>query len=284
MRVAARTRDVDAGDGLTLRIELSGTGPPLLLLHGFTGSAATWDSLREALDARFTIIAVDLPGHGRSSSPADYARFALHRLADDLASVLDTLGFERAGVLGYSMGGRAALEFALHYPARVAALLLESASPGIEDQHERAARVDSDMALADMIERDGMEAFVQFWEHLPIWSSRASLGVDERAAVRRQRLENDPAGIANSLRGAGAGARPSVIGKLGTLTMPTLLVAGSLDPKFVALARAMHDGIPDSRVAVVKGAGHTIHLERPAEFGELADAFFTRVALSHGWV
>lgn len=269
--------DVDVGDGLTLHADRFGEGPPLLLLHGFTGSSAAWDSLRPELEPRFTVIAVDLPGHGRSSAPADHSRFALHHLAQDLVRLMDTVGVHRAGVLGYSMGGRAALQLALSFPERVAALLLESATPGIESAQDRGVRIDSDFALADMIERDGVESFVHFWERLPIWSTQATLPSDVSESVHARRLANEPTGLANSLRGAGAGSRPSVAPQLGSLSMPTLLIAGALDPKFVDLAHLMQQTIPHARAEIIAGAGHTVHLEKPAEFMAIVDDFLDGV-------
>lgn len=266
-------RDIDVGDELRLRVITSGDGPPLVLLHGFTGSAATWDSLRTTLDSRHTVHVLDLPGHGRSSAPVDPARYALERFADDLARVLDTLDIDRTALLGYSMGGRAALRFALEYPARVDALVLESTSPGISDPRERAERLAADMELADAIERDGVASFVKGWERLPLWASQAALPEPVRAALHAQRLANDPGGLARSLRGASVGVDRSVADRLATLTMPTLLVAGVLDAKFVALARTMADRMPSARVEIIEGAGHAVHLERPDAFAAVVAEF-----------
>lgn len=278
----AEQLDIDAGDGLRLHVARSGTGAPLVLLHGFTGSADTWAPLRASLDEHFTTLAVDLPGHGHSDSPADQARFALSRFADDLDHILDILGIDRVAMLGYSMGGRAALHFALRHAARVAALVLESTSPGIADPTERAERVVSDMALADAIESDGVTAFVDRWERLPLWASQASLPAEARARLRAQRLANQPSGLANSLRGAGAGVEPTVIDRLTEHRVPTLLVAGALDAKYVAAASLMEASMPRSRTAIITGAGHAAHLERPAEFGGLVARFFDSVASEAG--
>jgi 2-succinyl-6-hydroxy-2,4-cyclohexadiene-1-carboxylate synthase len=231
---------------------------------------------------RFSTIAIDLPGHGRSSAPSDPARYALPRFADDLAAVLDALHVDRAAVLGYSLGARAALHFALAHPARVSALILESASPGIDDPAERAARVASDAALADAIERDGVRAFVDRWEQLPLWASQAGLSTDARGRLRAQRLASDPHGLANSLRGAGAGAEPSVVDRLAALEMPTMFIAGALDPKYVALGRRLASAIPGARLEIVADAGHNVHLERPAAFAELVIGFLDEVARPTG--
>jgi 2-succinyl-6-hydroxy-2,4-cyclohexadiene-1-carboxylate synthase len=265
--------DVETGDGLRLHVERAGDGPALLLLHGFTGSAESWAPLRATLGGRWTTIAVDLPGHGRSSAPDDPARYALPRVADDLAAVLDALAIERAAVLGYSMGGRTALHFALRHPARVAALVLESASPGAGDAAERAARLASDAALADAVEREGVEAFVDRWERLPLWTSQAALPADVRGRLRAGRLANRAGGLANSLRGAGAAADPLPLGRLAAQAAPALLVVGALDTRYVALGRVMADAMPRARLAVVDGAGHAVHLEQPAALAALVGEF-----------
>lgn len=268
---------VDVGDGVCLHATREGKGPPLLLLHGFTGSTESWAPLREAIVERFTTIAVDLPGHGRSTSPADPARYALPRLVEDLSSVLDALGLERTSLLGYSLGGRAALRFALARPERVAALVIESASPGIAKPAERAARVVADAARADRIEREGITAFVDDWERLPLWTSQAALPLEARSRLRAQRLGNDRRGLANSLRGAGAGLDVPVLGPLGALQVPTLLVAGALDGQYAELARHMARAIPGARLAIVPDAGHAVHLERPDEFAALVLRFLDAV-------
>ncbi len=272
--------EIDVGDGLHLNVERSGIGTPLLLLHGFTGSTETWAPLRASLAPRYSTIAIDLPGHGGSTSPTDPTRYALSRLADDIARVLDTLNVERAAVLGYSLGGRAALRFALKHPDRVSALILESASPGIADPAARAERIAADAALATSIEADGVAAFVDRWERLPLWASQVTVPGADRARLRVQRLTNNPEGLANSLRGAGAGAEPSVADKLSQLETPTLLVAGELDPKFLSFARQMAGLMPAARVDVIADSGHASHFERPVEFEDKVRHFLDTVAAS----
>lgn len=259
-------------NGVRLHVEVTGEGPAVLLLHGFTGSAETWAPHRAAWEG-FTAVAVDLLGHGRSDCPADPARYRVERCVEDLLAVLDRLGFGRAAVLGYSMGGRVALRLALRAPERVWALVLESASPGIEDPEERAARVRSDDALAADIERDGIEAFVARWEALPLWASQARLPAEVRERLRAQRLRNSPVGLANSLRGMGAGQEEPVLDRLDRLTLPVLLLAGALDGKYCGLAREMARRLPCARLAVVPEAGHAVHLEQPAAFQAAVRAF-----------
>ncbi len=241
----------------------SGNGPSLLLLHGFTGSAETWTEFRERLEPHFEVIAVDLPGHGLSSSPDDPSRYWLDRLAGDLAVVLDTLDVQQTAVFGYSMGGRAALRFAAAHPNRVSSLILESTSSGIHDAKARLQRVDADNVLANVIERDGIAAFVSRWERLPMWESQSALPDAGRARLRAQRLANNPKGLANSLRGAGAGADAPSMDRLREISAPTLVIAGELDPVYIEHAGRLVAAIPNASLEVIPGAGHAIHLEQP---------------------
>lgn len=274
---------------LRLHVERSGQGPAVLLLHGFTGSARSWDEVRTTLAQHFTVLAVDLPGHGLSPAPADPSAYALSRVADCLANTLDHEGFSQAAVVGYSMGGRAALRFALSYPNRCAALVLESTSPGIAGEPERAARRTADEELARLIETRGIEAFVDRWEALPLWDSQrllehptedttrsrhASLRWKEvRQRLRAQRLAQRPSGLANSLRGAGAGVESPVHDQLPSLHMPVLLLAGALDEAYAAHARLMASRLPQATVYVEPGAGHALHLEAPMRVASLVHRF-----------
>ena len=276
-------RIVDAGDGLLLHVESAGKGPPLVLLHGFTGATATWIPLLSRLAEEHATIAIDLPGHGRSSAPASPARYALSRFADDLLRVLDALDIDRVALLGYSMGGRAALRAALRAPDRVAALVLESTSPGIADPARRADRREADRALAAEIERVGVSAFVDRWEKLPLWASQQALPTTSRARLRAQRDVNDATGLANSLRGAGAGEDEPVLGKLATFEAPVLLVAGALDAAYVAAASEMAQAFIDARLVIVPEAGHAVHLERPDELTDAVLEFLRGIPSSAGW-
>src|SRR5689334_14583758 len=121
-------------NGIEYYVECRGEGAPLLLLHGFTGSSATWAPHVAAWPAR--TIAVDLPGHGKTDAPADADLYCMEATVADLVALLDRLGVARAHVLGYSMGGRVALHLAAANPERVATLILESASPGLAGQAE----------------------------------------------------------------------------------------------------------------------------------------------------
>jgi len=258
---------------VSLHVEMAGAGAPLVLLHGFTGSGASWARHITAFATRFFTVTIDMLGHGRSDAPADPKRYRIEQAADDILIVLDQLGLTRAAVLGYSMGGRLALFLATAAPERISALVLESSSPGIRDQAERRDRAVRDAALADAIERDGIAAFVDRWERLPLFATQARLPDAARAALRAQRLAQSPAGLANSLRGMGQGVQPPLFERLATVPMPALILAGALDHAYCALGREMARLIPNARLAIIPDAGHTVHLEQPEAFRRTVDEF-----------
>lgn len=247
---------------------------PLLLLHGFTGSSNNWLPLIPACESIAPVIAVDLPGHGHTSSPEDPSRYEMPMVSRDLIAILDALDVERAFLLGYSMGGRLALYTAVHHQDRFDALILESSSPGLRTQPERMQRVLSDKALADRIERDGIEAFVDYWEQIPLFSSQNRLSRSLRDQVRAGRLANKPIGLANSLRGMGTGTQPSLWERLPDLTVPVLLLTGEFDAKFRQIATEMQSLLPNRTHRVIANSGHAIHLEAAESYLDAVRTFF----------
>jgi 2-succinyl-6-hydroxy-2,4-cyclohexadiene-1-carboxylate synthase len=263
-------------NGIDFNVEDHGHGPPLVLLHGFTGSAASWATLSRYFASDHRVIAIDLIGHGASFAPMDPSRYGFDQALYDLADLTGRLGIARASWLGYSLGGRLALGMTLDDPDRVSSLILVSATAGIHDEHERHQRAEADEAMARRIEDDGVEAFVDEWERLPIWESQRGLP-DEVSRVQRDiRLGNSAVGLANSLRGMGQGSQPSYWERLGEIESPVLLMAGALDRKYVGIAGQMGVRIVDATLSVVPGAGHAVHLERPREFIEEVRAFLAR--------
>jgi 2-succinyl-6-hydroxy-2,4-cyclohexadiene-1-carboxylate synthase len=261
----------------TAGVDASGRAP-VVLLHGFTQTSTCWAPVDEALAGTDEVVALDLPGHGASSE----VRADLWTTADLVAATLADLAVPPTGdgtrtaidpgadagprgpvtLLGYSMGGRVALHVALAHPDLVQRLVLVGATPGIEDDAERAARRTADEALADRIEAIGVPAFLDEWLALPLFA-----GLAPEQAHRPERMANTAAGLASSLRLTGTGTQEPLWDRLGELTMPTLLVTGALDPKFTNIARRMLPrlGGPAEHV-VVPDAGHTAHLEQPDRF------------------
>jgi 2-succinyl-6-hydroxy-2,4-cyclohexadiene-1-carboxylate synthase len=245
--------------GLSFRAIGEMTDPgrtPLVLLHGFTQTGASWAPVLEALPGRFPVVLPDAPGHGGSSG----VRADLWQTADLLAEAVPN----RATWVGYSMGGRMALHFALTHPGQVERLVLISSSAGIDDPARRAARRSADEALATRIEDEGTERFLTWWLAQPLFATLAAgdAGLEDR-------VNNPPTGLASSLRLAGAGAQEPLwprLGELGEAGMPVLLIAGELDRDYRAHAERMAALIgPLASIEVVAGAGHACHFERPRE-------------------
>lgn len=260
-------------NGVKYNVEITGAGPPLLLLHGFTGSLRSWDRIVPDLSQHFKTITVDLLGHGKTDAPNDYHRYSIEHAAQDMIGLLDKLNIERTHLLGYSMGGRLALMVACHYSERIQSLILESSSPGLKTEKERQERLESDEKLAVSIEQNGIEAFIDFWEDIPLFHSQKRVELEKRAKLRTNRLKNNGHGLACSLRGMGTGRQPSLWPELPSLPMPVLLIAGSLDTKYVAIAKELHEQINRAQLAIVNDAGHTVHFEQDKQYITLAKNF-----------
>ncbi len=235
----------------------------LVLLHGFTQTGRSWDPVVTALGERYRALAPDLRGHGAAGDRRPVSFAAIEHDILELAP-------PRFALAGYSMGGRIALDLALRDDGaaqrRITRLTLIGASPGLADPAERAARRAADEALADEIERGGVEAFARRWAAQPLFA-------DQPPAVARaahaERLRNSAAGLAASLRGVGTGAMEPLWDRLDQLTIPVTLIAGERDAKFRALAERMAAQIPHATVHVVANAGHAAQLERPGEVAAL---------------
>lgn len=248
-------------NGVTYAYQVSGTGEPILLLHGFTGNKSHWDALTKVLSAQYQVITVDIIGHGDTDSPPTPTRYSMHHSADDLMRLLTHLQLKQCHLLGYSMGGRLALYTAVHHPQHIRSLILESSSPGLKTDAEQQTRRDSDHALATKIETLGMDWFADFWAKLGLWESQKTLPAVILEAQHLQRKSNNPIGLANSLRGMGTGAQPSLWDALSTLNIRTTLIAGEFDTKFCTINAEMLTHLPKATFHTLPNVGHNTHLE-----------------------
>ena len=259
--------------GIEYSFQQSGSGHPLVLLHGFTGRAASWQPALPFLTDRFCIMAPDLIGHGETDAPRAARRYRMEHVAADLAELIGRFASQPVHLLGYSMGGRLALYFARYYPQMVSRLVLESASPGRAAPEQRLERSIADEALAGRIEDEGIAAFVDYWSTLPLFAGRNRLPMAQREKLRAQQLTNRPWGLANSLRGMGTGVQPSLWEDLAVIDMPVCLIVGEQDPKFRAIAESMERLIRDVKAVIIPDAGHTTHLEQPILFSHAVREF-----------
>jgi 2-succinyl-6-hydroxy-2,4-cyclohexadiene-1-carboxylate synthase len=278
-RVAQQIRFVDAA-GIRLRAVIDGAGPPIVVLHGFTGDAESMESVSRGLggEGHRRVVRLELIGHGESDAPDAMAPYALSACVAQVAAAVQALELGKPGLLGYSMGGRVALATGLAHPELFSSLVLVGATAGIAEAAQREERIAADRGLADRIEAEGVERFVEEWMALPIFASQARLGETALQRARNQRLRNRAHGLAHSLRGMGAGAQPPLHDHLPGLDLPVLLVVGEEDAKFRAIADDLEGLLPDARTVVIPKAGHAAHLEAPDEFARVVSTFLAEAS------
>ena len=255
------------GEDVRLSYFVTGEGPPVTLLHGFTQSGRSWRELISRMPEGWKWIVPDLRGHGGTQTPRG-AACSMDACTADLETLWDHLRVERTHLVGYSMGGRLALHVAAHRPGRVLSLLTIGAHAGLEED-ARAGRRQGDEGLAERIERDGVEAFVSYWGSLPLFAGLERRGPAYVSEVRAERLQNHAAGLACSLRGMGAGVMEPLWDELAGATFPCTFVAGQLDHGYVASARRLAATVRNGRAEVVLRAGHPVHQERPDAFARV---------------
>jgi 2-succinyl-6-hydroxy-2,4-cyclohexadiene-1-carboxylate synthase len=236
--------------------------PPVLFVHGFMGRGADWQPVLESVQDGAYAIAVDLPGHGASVDLSEDA-YTMDAAVRQLVEVLEAERVDRCAVVGYSMGGRTALHLARQHPDRCRRLMLESTSPGLDTEAQRADRRCIDRRRAQQI-ADDFDAFLRDWYRIPLFASLAQHDLVEAMVERRR--HNRPAELAKSLRGMGPGAQDSLWERLPALRIPTLALTGALDAKYVGITQRMTARAPRIRSVIIPGAGHNVHAERPQAF------------------
>lgn len=247
---------------MALHSERAGTGPRVVLVHGFTQTGRCWGPIPADLERDHEVVRVDAPGHGGSADVEAGLR-------DGAGLIGDAGGL--ATYVGYSMGARFCLHLALAQPSRVRGLVLIGGTAGIEDPAERAARREQDLRTAQRIAAEGLSGFIDGWLDQPLFAT-----LPPEAACRDERLANTVRGLQSSLVRAGTGSQEPLWEQLPRLSMPVLVVAGERDAKFAALAERMASSIgARATVAVIPDAGHTTHLEQPVAFLDILRRWLT---------
>ena len=271
--ISVRVRGVE----VFVRYEERGQGLPLVLLHGFTGDSRDWAEFAARVPIRSPWLAIDLLGHGKTDLPEAQERYHMQEQVADMEGVFQLIDLRRFFLLGYSLGGRVALSYAVARPERVEGLILESASPGLAAFSEREARRRNDALLAERILKLGAPAFIEEWEAIPLFASQKSLSLEARNRQREIRQSQAAIGLANSLYGMGTGSQPSLWGELDRLRVPILLITGELDDKFTRIAAAMQTRFQVAKHVLVNGAGHNVHLEAPGHYWQAVEGFMKAI-------
>lgn len=244
-----------------LHVQTSGPhgATPIVLLHGFLGCATDWDDLVRDLAVDHQCVRVDLPGHGQSLNLPD-AAYTFSGAVDAIATALAPLSLPPAALVGYSMGGRLALALAARAPARWRALVLESASAGLESDAARAERVAADEEWAARLDARPLDDVLREWYRQPVFAFGPA-GAPKPLLARRR--ANRPPELARALRGLGTGRQPSFWPALAGLPMPLLLLAGARDAKYAELSERMRRLCPRAERVMVSDAGHNVHADAP---------------------
>lgn len=255
--------------GAPLHYEDLGEGLPLLLLHGYPLSSASFRPQLDALSRRFRVIAPDHRGFGESPPLRGGAPLEMAQIARDALALLDHLKLEHAVVGGVSMGGYAAMALVREDAGRVAGLMLIDTQPSADDDAGRAGREDTARAI---LER-GTEVLVE--RMMPkLLAPEAS--AETRAEVERMIRAASPEGAAAASRGMALRLDSKDV--LARFAGPALVVVGEKDvitpPE---RARAMADLIAGARLERVPGAGHLSNLENPEAFNRIAEDFLARM-------
>jgi 2-succinyl-6-hydroxy-2,4-cyclohexadiene-1-carboxylate synthase len=229
--------------------------PPLVLLHGFTSSAESWNEVLARLPTR-EALCPPLLGHGISAD-------AVRTFDDEVDRLVSLFGSEPVHLCGYSLGARLALGIVARYPERVRQATLVAVHPGLVTDAERDERRRSDAHWIEMLETCGIEAFVDAWGAQALFATQRSLPESFQRRRQKERLSHDPKGLARSLRVTGLAEMPNYRGRCREIGIPVTLLAGELDTKFSALAEELSALFPDARRSIVPRAGHDLLLERP---------------------
>lgn len=252
--------------GIKMGFEDTGAGVPLVFVHGHPFDRSMWREQTAAFNSKYRVIAPDLRGYGESKAVAD--KTMLYEFACDIAAMLDELKVDDSVLCGLSMGGQILFEFYRLFPRRVRALVLADTFAQLDDAERKQARYDT----AERLLREGMHAYAE--EVLPKMIAPETIEVQPEVAahVLSMMRGTSPKGAAAALRGRAERADYTPL--LSRINVPTLIVVGSCD-EFTPVADAefMHEKIPNSKLAVIEGAGHMPNLEKPAEFNRVVEEF-----------
>jgi pimeloyl-ACP methyl ester carboxylesterase len=235
-------------DGIQIYYEVHGTGPPLLLTHGYSSTSAMWQGQIEALSKRHKLVLWDMRGHGQSDYPDDPAAYSEALTVADMAALLDEVGARSAIVGGLSLGGYMALAFYRAHPERVRALLIIDTGPGFKKDEAREAWNKRAYETAERLEREGLAVL-------------KSLSRERSDAAHR-----DASGLTRAARGLLTQRDARVIELLPNVKVPSLIVVGADDAPFLAASDYMAVKIPAAKKVVIPAAGHAVNIDQPQAF------------------
>lgn len=246
-------------DGVDIYYEVHGSGPPLILTHGYSSTSAMWQGQIAALSRHYKLVLWDMRGHGQSDYPENPAAYSEALTVADIAALLDAAGAEKAIVGGLSLGGYMSLAFYRSHPERVRALLIIDTGPGFRKDDARDAWNKRAHETAERFDREGLAVL-------------KSLSA-ERAGVTHR----DASGLARAARGMLTQRDASVMETLPAIKVPSLVVVGANDAPFLAASDYMAARIPGAEKVVIPAAGHAANIDQPMAFNDAVLAFLDRL-------
>ena len=235
-------------DGVDIYYEVHGSGPALLLTHGYSSTSAMWKEQIAPLSRHHKLVLWDMRGHGQSDYPEDPAAYSEALTIADMAALLDEVDAANAIVGGLSLGGYMSLAFYRAHPERVRALLIIDTGPGFKKDDARDAWNKRAHETGDRFEREGLAVL-------------KSLSRDRSEASHRDAL-----GLARAARGMLTQRDARVIESLPNIKVPALVVVGADDAPFLAASDYMAAKIPGARKVVIPAAGHAVNIDQPQAF------------------
>jgi pimeloyl-ACP methyl ester carboxylesterase len=245
-------------DGVKIHYDVHGSGPTLLLSHGYSSTSRMWDGQVAALKDRYQVIVWDMRGHGESDYPTDQRLYSEALTVGDMKALLDLVGARTAIVGGLSLGGYMSLAFHASHPERVRALMLFDTGPGFKKDEARARWNESAHQRAARFDKEGL----------------AALNTSDEVRLTRHR---DASGLAGAARGMLAQENDRVIQSLDKVAVPTLVLVGADDTNFLAATDYMATKIKGATKVVIPDAGHAANLHQPARFNQAVEAFLARL-------
>ena len=262
-------------NGIDVHYRDTGEGFPVVLVHGYTGNARNWALTAAALAERFRVISVDLRGHGLSAKPVGAAEYALEMMASDVYELSKSLEVGECVLVGHSMGGMVSQLLILEHPQTVRALVLVDTAGEVPKGLLYDERRKQRQKLVEIARTDGMEAV--FEEQQRITPLHPALAANPRYIEiwREQFLMTSREAYiacANAMS-----SRRSLLGAVGAISVPTLIICGEKDEPFLEPSQRMHEAIPGSELVIIEGAGHGPQMETPGEFNRALSEFLSRV-------
>lgn len=257
-------------------------GLNVLFIHGFTGDSSDWDEIDSLLDHRHNYFYLDLPGCGKSDKPASPDYYTQQGLRELISEFLSLIIKKKVVLCGYSMGGRIALSVATSIHHFVTGLILESTSPGLSDEEERAARIKSDIEWIGLLDKEGVRFFTEKWMETELFRRLRSIMPGEKyGALVAKKSSNSSLVLINYLKEFGTGIMSHLWGSLEDIDFPVLLLSGGEDIKYSSIMRKMQEKMSSAEWKSVENCGHNIHIEQPLIYSQLINNFLDKVNIDY---